>query len=141
MYEWHRQVQKIADSIDSCILSRDDDSLTLGAIAQENGYSEYHMSRKFKELSGIFFREYLRTRRLAFALIDVRDTNKRFLDIAVDYGFSSQEAFSRSFKAAYGIQPSDYRTMPRPVVLQTKLIAFDRYLFGLGEVGIVKSSG
>lgn len=79
-------MQKIADCIDSCILSRDDDRLTLSAIEQENGYSEYHMTRKFKELSGISFREYLRKRRLAFALVDVRDTNKRFLDIAVDYG-------------------------------------------------------
>lgn len=140
MYEWHQQVQKIADGIDRCIANRDDDNLTLRAIAKENGYSEFHMTRKFKELSGICFRDYLRKRRLAFALIDVRDTNKSILEIAVDYGFSSHEAFCRSFKATYGIPPSTYRAKPKPVVLRTRLITFDRYLLGLGEIGMVKSS-
>ncbi len=40
-------------------------------------------------------RDYLRRRRLAFALREVRDTDRRLLDIAVQYGFSSNEAFAR----------------------------------------------
>ena len=140
MYEWHQQVQKIVDDIDRCIISRDDDGLTLRAIARENGYSAFHMTRKFKELSGVSLRDYLRKRRLAFALIDLRDTQKSILDIAVDYGFSSHEAFCRSFKAAYGIPPSTYRAKPKPVVLRTKLVTFDRYFLGLGEIGMVQST-
>ena len=73
VYGWHKQVQRIVDGIDRCIENRDNDGLTLRAIAQDNGYSEFHMTRKFKELSGITLREYLRKRRLAFALIDLRD--------------------------------------------------------------------
>jgi len=140
IYEWHRQVQKIADGIDRCIESRDDDGLTLRRIAKENGYSAYHMTRTFKRLAGVSLRDYLRGRRIAFALIEVRDTAKNLLDIAVDYGFSSHEAFCRSFKAAYGVPPSAYREKPRPVVLRTRLIAFDRYLMGVGEIGMVKST-
>ena len=140
MYEWHRQIQTIIDGIDRCIENRDDDNLTLRAIAKENGYSEFHMTRKFKELSGVSFRDYLRGRRLAFALIDVRDTDKSILNIAVDYGFSSHEAFCRSFRAAYGIPPSTYRAKPKPVVLRTRINTFDRYYLGLGEIGMVKST-
>jgi AraC-like DNA-binding protein len=140
MYEWHRQVQKIVDEIDRCIENRDDDGLALSVIARENGYSEFHMTRKFKEMAGISFRDYLRKRRLAFALIDLRDTDRGILGIAVDYGFSSHEAFCRSFKAAYGIPPSTYRANPRPVLLRTKLVTFDRYFLGLGEIGMAKSS-
>jgi len=140
VYEWHRQIQRIIDSIDCCIENRDDDSLTLLAIAKESGYSEFHMTRKFKEFTGVSFREYLRGRRLAFALIDLRDTEKNILDIAVDYGFSSHEAFCRSFKAAYGIPPSTYRAKPKPVVLRTRINTFDRYYLGLGEIGMVKST-
>jgi AraC-like DNA-binding protein len=140
MYEWHRQVQKIVDGIDRCIENRDDDGLALREIAKRCGYSEFHMSRMFKELSGISLRDYLRKRRLAFALIDVRDTRKSFLDIAIDYGFSSHEAFCRSFKAAYGMPPSTYRAKPKPVALRTRLITFDRYFFGMGEIGMVKST-
>ena len=140
LYEWHKQVQKIVDEIDLCIIRGDDDGLTLREIARKNGYSEFYMTRKFKELSGVSLRDYLRKRRLAFALIDLRDTDRSILDIAVDYGFSSHEAFCRSFKAAYGIPPSTYRAKPMPVVLRSKLYTFDRYFLGLGEIGMVKSS-
>ena len=71
MHEWRRHIQKIVDDIDLCIVERNDDGLTLKVIASENGYSEFHMTRKFRELAGISFRDYLRKRRLAFALIDL----------------------------------------------------------------------
>jgi hypothetical protein len=62
------------------------------------------------------------------------------LDIAVKYGFGSHEAFTRAFTAAYGISPKNYRRNPLPVVLRTKISTFDRYFFGLGEIGMVKST-
>ena len=86
------------------------------------------------------FRDYLRLRKLAFALKEVRDSDKSFLDIALDYGFSSNEAFTRAFKGTYGMTPSEYRKKPKPVVLRTKINPFDRYLLGLGEIGMMKST-
>ena len=65
------------------------------------------------------FRDYLRYRRLAFALKEVRDTENSILESALNYGFSSHEAFTRAFKEAYGITPSEYRQHPGPVVLRT----------------------
>ena len=66
-------------------------------------------------------------------------TLRALLDIALDYGFSGQEAFTRAFKALYGVTPGVYRRRPRPVVLRTRIYPFDRYIFGLGEIGMVKS--
>ena len=86
------------------------------------------------------FKDYLRLRRLAFALKEVRDSDRGILDIAFDYGFSSHEAFTRAFKATYGITPSEYRKKPVPIVLRTKIIPFDRYFLGIGEIGMVKST-
>ena len=140
MYEWHRQIQTIVDEIDECIKHRDDEALTLRSLSGKLGYSEFHTTRKFKEISGMQFRDYLRQRRLAFALIDVRDTRKSILNIAVDYGFSSHEAFTRAFKASYTITPNEYRKRPVPVVLRTKINTFDRYILGIGEIGMIKSS-
>jgi len=140
MYEWHRQIQVIVDEIDECIKHRDDESLTLRFLSRKLGYSEFHTTRKFKEISGMQFRDYLRLRRLAFALIEVRDTQRGLLDIAVDYGFSSHEAFTRAFKATYGITPNAYRKCPMPVVLRTKISTFDRYILGIGEIGMIKST-
>lgn len=140
MYEWQRHIQVIVDEIDACIKRHDDEALALSALSRRLGYSEFHMTRKFKEISGMSFRDYLRQRRLAFALKEVRDGERSMLNIAFDYGFSSHEAFTRAFKAAYGIVPSAYRKRPAPVVLRTKINPFDRYVLGLGEIGMVKSS-
>ena len=140
MYEWERQIQTIVDEIDECIKNRDDEALALAALARRLGYSEFHASRKFREVAGMPLRDYLRRRKLAFALKEVRDTDRSMLAIALDHGFSSHEAFTRAFKATYGLTPSAFRMRPRPVVLRTKLSSFDRYLFGLGEIGMEKST-
>ena len=139
MYEWHRMIQTVVNEIDECIKHRDDEALTLRFLSRKLGYSQFHATRKFKEISGMQFRDYLRLRRLAFALIDVRDSNRSFLDIAVDFGFSSHEAFTRSFKTTYGITPGDYRKNPVPVVLRTKINTLDRYIVGIGEVAMSRS--
>ena len=139
MYEWRRQIQQIVDEIDGCIRSHDDAALTLRSLSRTLGYSEYYTTRKFREISGMQLRDYLRRRRLAFALREVRDSERSLLDIALDYGFSSHEAFTRAFKDAYGVTPSAYRAAPRPVVLRTKIHPFDRYFLGLGEIGMATS--
>lgn len=140
MYEWHKQIQLVIDHIDESIIKQEDDALTLHALAQRLGFSEYHMTRKFKNLAGLTFREYLRLRRLAFALIDIRDSKMPILKIAIAYGFSSHEAFTRAFKAAYGITPVMYRQKPVPLVLRTKINTFDRYILGIGEIGMIQST-
>jgi len=140
MYEWHKYMQIVVDEIDECIKHRDDEALTLRFLSRKLGYSEVHTARKFREISGMQFRDYLRLRRLAYALIEVRDTDKSFLDIAIGYGFSSHEAFTRSFKTAYGTTPKEYRKRPVPVVLRTKINPFDRYILGIGEIGMAKST-
>jgi len=140
MYEWQQQIQLIADEIDKSIQTHQDEALTLRTLAERLGYSAFYTTRKFREISGMQFRDYLRRRRLAFALKAVRDSEASLMDIALDAGFSSHEAFTRAFKNLYGVTPSAYRKAPRPVVLRTKLNPFDRYLFGLGEIGMIQSA-
>lgn len=140
MYEWQKQIQIFIDEIDKCIKNYNDEALTLQSLSRRLSYSEFYTTRKFREISGMQFRDYLRLRRLAFALKEVRDSEKSFLDIAFDYGFSSHEAFTRAFKRTYGVTPSEYRREPRPVVLRTKINTFDRYLLGFGEIGMMKST-
>lgn len=142
MAQWYRNIQDIITIIDACIRAQQDEALALRALAQKLGYSEYYTSRKFRELSGMTLRDYLRLRRLAFALRDVRDTDASILDIAVKYGFSSNEAFTHAFKKAYGVSPSAYRTAPGPVVLRTILRPFDCYLTeGAGDRNETQSAG
>ncbi len=140
MNQWYKSIQEIIDIIDECIKQDNNEDLTLEHLARTLGYSEYYISRKFREISGMQFRDYLRYRKLAFALKQVRDTDRGLLDIALDYGFSSHEAFTRAFKEAYGITPSEYREHPTPVVLRTLLRPFDCYLIGNGGRQMTQST-
>ncbi len=139
MYEWNEKIQIIVDEIDVCIKRREDETITLRNLSRKLGYSDYYTTRKFKEISGLTLRDYLRRRRLSFALKEVRDSEKGLLEIALNYGFSSHEAFTRAFKETYGTTPSQFRKKPIPVVLRTKIFPFDRYFLGMGEIGMVKS--
>ncbi len=140
MYDWYRNIQNIIDEIDACIKNHDGESLALGRLAKNLGYSEFYVSRKFSEISGMSLRDYMRYRRLAFALRELRDTDRGILDIALDYGFSSHEAFTRAFRDAYGINPSEYRKNPVPVVLRTILRPFDCYLMDIGGFGMKETN-
>lgn len=71
MYEWQQQIQTFIHEIDQCIKSHQDDALTLHALSCRLGYSEFYVTRKFREISGMQFRDYLRLRRLAFALREI----------------------------------------------------------------------
>lgn len=140
MHQWTKMVQIIVEEIDACIKTHNDEALALKQLSSRLGYSEFYISRKFKEISGMQFRDYLRYRRLAFSLKEVRDTEKGILDIALNYGFSSQEAFTRAFKEAYGVTPGEYRRTPTPVVLRTIIKPFDCYLAGIGGTGMAKTT-
>ena len=48
------------DEIDRCIKERNDEALTLSRLSEKLNYSEYHLSRKFRQVSGMTLREYLR---------------------------------------------------------------------------------
>lgn len=140
MKKWERSIQSMVLEVDRCILAQEDEALTLKSLAGYLGYSESRVSRKFSEISGMQLRDYLRYRKLAFALRDIRDTQDGILDIALRYGFSSHEAFTRAFREAYGITPSAYRCHPTPVVLRTIIKPFDCYILGIGGTGMAQST-
>ena len=76
MYEWQRQIQMIVDEIDACLARHNSEATALRTLSGSLGYSEYHATRKFREISGMSFRDYLFRRKLAFALKEVRDNRR-----------------------------------------------------------------
>jgi len=82
---------------------------TLAEMSNYVGYSQFYCSNKFHEYVGITFKQYLSKRRLTLSAIEVKNTQDRLLDIALKYGFSCQESFTRAFVDAYGYTPNQYR--------------------------------
>ncbi|WP_404453634.1 AraC family transcriptional regulator [Virgibacillus necropolis] len=71
--------------------------------------SEYHFKRMFSFLSGVTLSEYIRRRRLSLAALELNHSNIRVIDVAVKYGYSSPDAFTRAFQGLQGITPSEAR--------------------------------
>lgn len=91
--------------------------------------SEYHFKRMFSFLSGISLSEYIRRRRLTLAALDLKDNDSRIIDVAVKYGYSSADSFSRAFHSLHGILPSEARSE------YTQLKAYPRMTFQLSIKG------
>lgn len=91
--------------------------------------SEYHFKRMFSFLSGISLSEYIRRRRLTLAAFDLKDKNVRIIDIAVKYGYSSADSFTRAFHSMHGILPSYARNE------DIKLKSYPRMTFQLSIKG------
>lgn len=85
------------------------ENIGLREVAQSTGYSYYHMTRLFKAAVGESVGCYIAKRRLADAAAALLHTKTRILDIALDHGYESSEAFSRAFREVYHISPYEYR--------------------------------
>jgi len=83
--------------------------ISLQEIAEQAGYSAFHFSRIFQGVTGETVMEYVRKRRLTEAARALVQTNRRILDIALDWQYDSQEAFTRAFKRAYRETPGAFR--------------------------------
>ena len=53
--------------------------------------------------------EYVTRRKLSLAAKDLAETEDSVLAIALKYGYDSHEGFTRSFKAYWGVTPTEYR--------------------------------
>nr|WP_281244567.1 AraC family transcriptional regulator [Thermoflavimicrobium dichotomicum] len=71
--------------------------------------SEYHFKRMFSFLAGITLSEYIRRRRLTLAAFELINSDKKIIDIAIKYGYSSPDSFTRAFQNLHGVTPSEAR--------------------------------
>ena len=120
MYEWNEAIQKMIDWIEENLT----DKPTLQQMSEYIGYSPYYCSVRFHEICGVTIKNYVAGRRLARAAIELRDTDERIIDIAVKYGFSSQESLTRAFRWLFGCTPAAYRKKPVPVALPVHKVLF-----------------
>jgi len=84
------------------------------------GYSPYYCSFKFHQITGLSIRRYVLLRRLYLSTKDLA-SDRKIIDVAMEYGYSSQEAYSRAFKSVFGINPREFQLHPRPVQSFIKL--------------------
>jgi len=81
----------------------------LKQISCATGLSETYLSRVFKAIIGIPFREISKRSKLFKAFLLILYTDIPFERVAKECGYSSTNNFNRSFKKAFGIHMIDLR--------------------------------
>jgi AraC family transcriptional regulator len=88
-----------------------DDPLSLDELAALACFSRYHFHRIFKGMVGESVKEYVRRLRLERAAGQLKLGSASVIEIALDAGYESHEAFTRSFKKCFGAAPSHFRSI------------------------------
>jgi AraC family transcriptional regulator len=87
-----------------------DDKLTLNQLSDVACFSKYHFHRLFTAYTGLSLQQYIRWLRLKRAAHQlIVDKDKTIIEIAINAGFESHEAFTRVFKQVCGTSPSTFR--------------------------------
>lgn len=92
----------------------------LNEVSRETGYSYYYMTRLFSSVLGESVGHYINRRRLYNASEKLIHSDQKVIDIALDCGYESSEAFSRAFKAVFGYSPVAYRKAGLDLVIKAK---------------------
>lgn len=86
-------------------------NITLKDASAASGFSEYHFSRAFKEMTGHNFHHYVNSRRLKKAEKLLINHDLSIIELANTAGFNSIATFNRIFKKARGCTPMEYKKM------------------------------
>ncbi|ADU67685.1 helix-turn-helix domain-containing protein [Erwiniaceae bacterium L1_54_6] len=97
--------------------------LHLDEVARRSGYSRWHLQRLFRQHTGFSLAEYIRQRRLTESALTLLNSDEAILQVAMSYGFDTQQAYTRTFKNYFRVTPGQLRRQRR--------VEPDRLLFPL----------
>lgn len=106
------------------------DDINPDILATRAGYSTWHFCKVFQWGTGYSVMTYVRNRRLAFAAYELA-SDRKILDISLEYRFETHSGFSKAFRRYFGCSPGTYRLHthcdhPRP----PNLPLTNKYLIG-----------
>ena len=85
------------------------EELSLDSIAEVAGVSRYHLAHAFGEATGRSVIGYVRAIRLSAAARSLAAGAPDILQVALEAGYSSHEAFTRAFRDQFGFTPEAVR--------------------------------
>lgn len=116
----HRTNPEVSTLIQNCrdyIESHTDRPLSLSILAKQMGYSQSHLSRKFKQEIGVSVTNYIQYARVERAKFLLSSTEDSIAKIALDLHFSSGSHFSDIFWQITGKKPQQYRREEMKIVI------------------------
>lgn len=91
------------------------DSLSLELLSKNTYLSKYHFHRVFLSSIGNSVMRFIRERRIIRSTHLLIYSNETITSISFEHGFKSLDTYIRAFKKMYGITPSEYREVIKPL--------------------------
>lgn len=91
-----------------------EEEINLKMLAKQFNYTEYYLSRKFKEESGIRISEFLGKERMKRAIFLLKTTDESVSSISERLRYSSLSYFISEFRKMYGVSPAEMRKAQGP---------------------------
>lgn len=110
-----KQNPKLSSPISQCrdyIQMHLDEKIRARDLAGLVGYTEYYITHKFKEETGLSVNDYVKNAKVDRAKILLRSTALSIQEISDQLGFGSRNYFSRVFSEIAGSTPIEYREHP-----------------------------
>lgn len=105
---------EVVDAVLAILARRFRESLSLAELGRCSGYSVFHLSRIFRERSGLTLHAWQNRLRLFTALERVAEPGTELGEVAVELGYSSHSHLTAAFRSAFGVTPSAFRTTATP---------------------------
>ncbi len=83
--------------------------LSINKFAEANDISRQYISRRFKEVTGVTFSDYLRTLRIELCCNAINYSDTPLTEIAEKAGYRDMNTFYKHFKIETGMSPGDYK--------------------------------
>ena len=104
--DWITGIQNAINYIESHLT----EPISYEEVATQSFSSSYHFQRVFSILCGFTLGEYIRSRRLTLAGMELAEGKIKVIDAALKYGYESPDSFAKAFQKFHGILPSQARS-------------------------------
>jgi len=85
------------------------DEISRDGLAEAVDMSPDHLGRMFKQYTGSKISEHLNSKRIEAACKELRETDRKIIDVAFGVGFDTLRTFNKVFLDSVGTNPTNYR--------------------------------
>ncbi len=103
----YRRHKRLVESVKESLQEDLSVNISLQELSRLHHTSAYHLSRVFKQVTGLGISQYRTQQRLRSLSWALRQDQGDLIELAMNHGFSSHSHMSACFKQTFGITPSD----------------------------------
>ena len=103
--EWLTAIRKSIEYIEGHM----NENISAQDVAEQLYISPLHFQRGFLIMTGYSVSEYIRNRKLYLAAVDLKETDKKVIDVAYDYGYETPDSFTKAFTRFHGVSPTQVK--------------------------------